>query len=219
MGIQTTGPVGTTTPTRARRTMPAALFVIGGLLLAAGGQTHPQGSGDTVDAHLLSMFSGPTWELAHLLLLAGSLGCAAGLLVAHRTSTFPGTVRRWLPAAAVAWSVGAVETIPHLLAAGESDALRHHDATPVLDLHIVLQVIATPLVGLSTAVVAVAVARAARTRPAWVLAVLAVVGGVAYGAAGPLVVATANPAFTVLFPFLAGIAVWFVGTGVRLLRR
>lgn len=218
MATRTTGSVDLQPPTRVHRTM-AALFLTGGALLAAGGQTHPQGAGDTIDAHLLSMFSGPTWGLSHLLLLVGSSVCAVALGVAHRAQAFGGSVQRWLPAAVVAWSLGALETIPHLLAAGESDALTHHDATPVLDLHVLLQTVATPLVGFSTAMVAIAVARAAHTRTAWVLAVVGVVGGVVYGVAGPLVVATGNPAYTVLFPFLAGIALWFLGTGVRLLRR
>ena len=51
------------------------------------------------------------------------------------------------------------------------------------------------------------------------LAAVAVLGGVFSAAAGPLVVLTGDPRFTILFPFQAGLAVWLVGTGVRLLRR
>jgi hypothetical protein len=50
-------------------------------------------------------------------------------------------------------------------------------------------------------------------------AAVAVVGGLATSAAGPLTVLTDDPRFTVLFPFQASIAVWLIGTGVRLLRR
>ncbi len=206
------------TATSTRRTTPV-LFVVGGLLLAAGGQTHPQGSCDTVDEHLLSMFGGPTWVMSHLLLLAGAVVCALALEVARRRQVLGPGLRPVLLACVVGWGFGALETVPHLLAAGESDALSHHDATPVLDLHVVLQLVATPAVGFTTAVLAVAVARAARTTAAWLLAIPAVVGGVAYGVAGPLVVATGNPAYTALFPFLAGLALWFLGTGMRLLRR
>jgi hypothetical protein len=207
----------TVRPGRHRGT--AALFVTGGLVLAAGGQTHPRGTGDTVDAHLLSMFSGPTWGLSHLLLLLGSVLCAMALWSAGRATVFAPRVRRWLPLALGAWAFGALETIPHLMAAGEAHALEHHKATPVLDLHVVLQLVATPVVGLATAVVAVAVARSERTVPARLLAVVAAVSGVAYAAAGPLVVGTGNPQLTVLFPFLAGLALWFVATGIRIARR
>jgi hypothetical protein len=67
--------------------------------------------------------------------------------------------------------------------------------------------------------VAVAVARSSGTWPARLLAALAVVGGVLSAAAGPLVVFTGDPRWTVLFPFQAGLASWLVGTGIRLLRR
>ena len=213
------GSVQTGEPARAGRRLVAILFASGGLGIALGGQLHPHGHGDTVDAHLLSMFESPSWALAHWVLLVGSALSAAGLVVAWRRHTFGPSVQRWLPAASIAWVFGAVEVLPHLLAAGEAHALEHHEATPVLDLHELLQVISAPLVGISGAVVAVLVARAARTRPAWVLAIVAVVGGLGYAASAPLLVATGNTAYTVLFPFQAGLALWFLGTGVRLLRR
>ncbi len=195
----------------------AAFFTVGGVLMAVGGQMHPHGSGSTVDAHLLSMFDSPAWPLAHLLLLGGGLASLAGFVTAWRDQVFGPTVRRWLALAGLGWGFGAAELVPHLLAAGEAHALEHHEATPVLDLHLVMQVIASPAVGLTGALVAVAVARAARSRAAWVLAGFAVVGGVLSGLAAPLVVVTGDPVWTLLFPFQAGLAVWLLGTGVRLL--
>lgn len=106
-----------------------------------------------------------------------------------------------------------------LLAAHEAHALAHGEATPVLDVHVVMQVLASPAVGLTGALLAVAVARAAGSRVAWALAVFAVVGGVMSAAAAPLVVLLDDPRYTVLFPFQAGLAVWLLGTGIRLLRR
>ena len=64
---------------------------------------------------------------------------------------------------------------------------------------------------------AVAVARAARTVPAWLLAVVGVAGGLVFGAAAPLVAITQNPAFTALFSADALVSVWLVGTALRLL--
>ncbi len=54
----------------------------------------------------------------------------------------------------------------------------------------------------------------ARLEPAWNRA-----DGRAFGDVYALVVLTGDPRFTILFPFQAGLAVWLVGTGVRLLRR
>jgi hypothetical protein len=204
-----------------RRAVPvtAALFVTGGLLMAAGGALHPQGSGGTLEAHLLSMFASPGWPLAHALLLVGGVTSFLAMASAWRSQAFGARVQRWLPLAMIGWGFGALELVPHLLAADEAHGLAHHEATPVLDLHVFMQVIASPAVGLTGALLAVAVARASRSRTAWVLAVFAVVGGVASAAAGPLTVLADDPRFSVLFPFQAGLAVWLTGTGVRLLRR
>jgi cytochrome bd-type quinol oxidase subunit 2 len=202
----------------SRRLTPS-LFIGAGLLLAAGGQLHPRGSGDTVEGHLLSMFASPTWPLAHLLLLAGMVSAVAAYVLAWRTQALGARAQRWLPVVIAGWAFGALEVVPHLLAAGEAHALEHHEATPVLDVHLVMQVIATPAVGLSGALVALLVHLAARNRVTLVLAVFGILGGLLSAAAGPLVVATGDPRFTVLFPFQAGLAVWLLGTGIRLLRR
>ncbi len=225
----TTTPGTTTAPTtgdaadqgvRGRRG-PGALATlplgVGGLLLALGGQLHPHGSGDTVPGYLGSMLADPGWPLSHALLLAGTVLAAAGFLTARRGTVLGAPVRRWLTVAAVGWVFAAVEMVPHLFAVVDADALDHHAATPVLDIHLVLQVLSTPAVGLTTAALAVAVARSAGTVPAWALAVPAVVGGVGYALAGPLVAATGDLGFTALFPLQAGPAVWLVGTWLRLL--
>ena len=203
---------------RTARRSTAALFLAGGLLTAVGGGLHPTGSGDTVDAHLLSMFDSPQWPLSHWVLLAGAAASFLAFVWAWRTQAFGPRVQRWLPIVATAWGVGAAELVPHLLAASDAHALAHHDATPMLDTHLSLAVLAGPAVGLSGALVAVVIARAARSRIAWVLAAFAVVGGLLYGAATPLIVLTDDPAFSVLFAAQTGLAVWLIGTGVRLLR-
>jgi hypothetical protein len=210
-----TVPAGTVTGRR----VTAALLVAGGVLMAAGGQTHPVGSGDSVDEHLLSMFVSPAWTFSHTLLLAGGIVSALAFVAAWRAQVFGPRVQRLLPFVAAGWGFGAVELVPHLLAAGEASALAHHHATPVLDVHVVLQAVASPVVGLTGALVAFAVARAAGTWLARLLAVAGVAGGLLSGAAGPLVVLAGDPRFTILFPFQAGLAVWLLGTGIQLLRR
>lgn len=197
----------------------AALFVLGGLLMVAGGQLHPRGSGDTVDEYLLTMFSSPGWLPSHLVLLAGSAASCLAFVAAWRSEAFGRRVQRWLPLVAVAWGLGAAEILPHLLAANDAHALKHHEATPVLDLHVLMQLVASPAVGLTSAFIAVAVAAAAKTRPAQVLAGFAILGGLGSAAASPLVTATGDPRFALLFPLQAGLAVWLIGTGVQLWRR
>lgn len=210
-------PIGTDA-VRRTGTATAALFIVGGLFMAVGGAMHPQGSGSTVEAHLLSMFASPGWPLAHWILLVGGVAGFLALASAWHARAFGPRAQRWLPVAMVGWGFGALELVPHLLAAGEAHELAHHEATPVLDVHVVMQVIASPAVGLTGALLAVLVARATGSRVAWALAAFAVVGGVVSAGAGPLTVLADDPRFTVLFPFQAGLAVWLLGTGVRLLR-
>jgi hypothetical protein len=207
------------TPRPVGRARAAALLAVGGLLLSMGGQLHPHGVGDTVAGYLGSMLAGPGWPLSHALLLAGTLLATLGFLDLRRAGGPGAPLRRWLTLAVAGWAVAAVEMVPHLLAVTDADGLERHGATPVLDVHLVLQVLATPALGLTTAALAVAVARSARTWPARLLAVPAVVGGVGYALAGPLVAATGDLHWTVLFPLQAGPALWLVGTGIRLAPR
>jgi hypothetical protein len=200
---------------RAHQRLAALPLGVGGILMAAGGQLHPHGSGATVDAYLASMLGSPGWLPSHLLLLLGTALATIGLVTTSRAGVFGPGVQPWLTAAAVGWGLATVELLPHLVAVRDADGLAHHHATPVLDLHLALQVAATPLMGLTGAAVAIAVARSASTRPAWALAVPAVLGGFGYAASAPLIAATGSLAPTVLFPLQAGLALWLVGTWLR----
>jgi hypothetical protein len=106
--------------------------------------------------------------------------------------------------------------VPHLLTGSEHQALEAGEATPMLTTHLALSVVTEPLLGLSVAALAVAVARAAHTVPAWLPAGV-VVGGVVFGAAAPLVAVTQDPAFTALYSADALVSVCLVGTALRLL--
>ena len=77
---------------------------------------------------------------------------------------------------------------------------------------------ATPAFGFTACLLALVVAREAGTTASKVLAGFATVGGIAYALAGPLVNLTDNVAVTPLFIGQAGVAVWLIGTAVRLAR-
>ncbi len=194
----------------------AAVLGTAGLLMSAGGQLHPRGKGDTVEDYLEVMLGASTWVVAHTLSLAGIVIAVVGLALARRISAFGPGADRVLTVTTVAWGIAAIEAVPHLLAVSEHSELAHDEATPILDLHLLLQMGATPLFGFTGALLALTVAREAGTVPSKVLAVLAVIGGLCYGAAGPLVNLTENVAVTPLFIGQAGLAVWVVGTAVRL---
>ena len=90
--------------------------------MAAGGQMHPQGSGATVDEHLLTMFDSSLWVGSHTVLLLGALVSVLAFLSAWRTEAFGPGVQRVLPVVS-GWGFGVVELVPHLLAAGDASAL------------------------------------------------------------------------------------------------
>lgn len=198
----------------ARRT--AAWFAAAGIAMAIGGQLHPRGSGNSVDEYIGAMLESSTWNLAHLMALAGALLGVAGFVSARRGNVFGEKVRPWVTAAIVGWSFAAIELVPHVLAGGELDELQSGAATPLLDGHLALQMLATPAFGLTAAGLAIAVARSAGTRAAWILAGFAVVGGSFYAAAGPLINLTENVAFAPMFAGQAGVALWLIGTALRL---
>jgi len=211
-----------TTPASERTSAPsrlarraAVVFGAGGALLAVGGTMHPHETSGSMHESLLALIGSPVWLPAHAVLLAGMLTTLVGLVLLRRHDAFPAGVRPWLTGTIVAWAVATPEFVPHLLAGGEHDALEAGGATPMVDTHLALSTFTTPLVGVSAALLAVAVARAAATWPARILAVLGVVGGLGFAVAAPLLAVTGNPQVSNLFAAQTLIDVWIIGTSVR----
>ena len=189
---------------------------IGGLLIAVGGELHPKETKGTVDATLEHYLGSSVWTLSHLLVLAGIVVAVGAMVMARRVQVFGPTVQPVLSVAIWSWSLAAIELVPHVLATRDLDALHDHGSTPILDTHLLLNVVATPLLGLSAAALAIAIARAAKTKPAMALAVLATIGGLAYAAAGPQIAIVGDVDLSILFAGQAPIALWLIGTAVRL---
>lgn len=194
----------------------AVALGLGGVVMFVGGQLHPREARDTVDETLAHYFASSTWTISHVLIFVGLLTAVAGLLLARRSGAVAAGVRPWLTGTAVAWGLASIELVPHVLADRDLEHLEHGGATPILDTHLLLGAFASPLVGLGAAALAVVVARSARTWPARLLAVPAVVGGVAYAMAGPAILITDDVAFSPLFAGQNLVAVWMVGTALRL---
>ena len=215
---RTTGPTKTAPANGVTRAVRRSALVlgVGGLLMAVGGALHPHETSGTLDESLLALLGSPAWLPAHAVLIAGMLLVLTGLVLLRHHAGFPRQVRPWLTGTIVAWAIAAPEYVPHLLAGGEHDALASGAATPMVHTHLTLSTFTTPLVGISTALLAVAVARAAGTWPARILAGLGVVGGLAFGAAAPLLAVTGDPVVTNLFAAQTLVDVWIVGTAIRL---
>jgi tellurite resistance protein TehA-like permease len=200
----------------------AALGLAGaGLLLGLGGGLHPNvESGAGYEDGLAGMFASSTWTVSHALMLAGFALLVTAMAVLLREAGRDWTTgRRRLGWAVAGGVLAAVEGVPHLLASGERDALLAGDGTPLTDLHAALQAVSTPLVGLSVAALAVATARDRALGAGRVAAAVAVVGGLAFALAGPLIALTKGPGVSPLFAGAAGVALWLVVAGVRTAHR
>jgi hypothetical protein len=190
--------------------------------MAAGGMMHPQADAEAgYEQALAGMFDASAWTLSHGLVLVGLV-----VLAVSAATLVRGLGRGWSRGARVAgWAVAAaavlaaIESVPHLLAASEADALRGGESTPLTDVHALLQIVSTPALGLSVAAFALISARDRLLANGRIAAVVAVVGGVAFALAGPLMALTEDPALSPLFAGSAGLAVWFVLAGARTSRR
>jgi hypothetical protein len=208
------------TNTQTRRAVTG--LAAAGLLMAAGGILHPHAdTGAGYEEALAGMFNASAWTASHAMALLGFLllALSATMLVRGQGHRWPTGVRfaAWAVAAGAALAV--IESVPHLLASSEADALLRGEATPLTDLHALLGAVTTPLLGLSVAALALISARDRVLGNGRVAASVAVVGGLAYTLAGPLMLLTKDPAFSPLFAGSAALAIWLVLAGVRTARR
>lgn len=184
----------------------AVTFVVGGLL-------HPDGDPSLPEAAGLAAWIGDAlWVPSHALILVGAILLVPGLLGLLGAHPGLSTGARRAGWAAVAGAVlWAIESVPHLGAAAETAAAAAGEPTPILMTHQVLSLLAYPLVGLSTAALAVLGGRAL-AHPAF--AVLAVVGGVAWSIAPWSVGPLGLEQLAFLFPVGILMAVWFAAVGI-----
>jgi hypothetical protein len=207
---------------QTRTTPPAATLAAAGLLLAAGGLMHPHADAEAgYEQALAGMFGASAWTASHGLTLSAFLLVAVALAALLRAvgDGWAVRVRRAGWAVVAGAGLAAVEAVPHLLASTEADALLRGDATPLTDLHAVLQAVATPAFGLAVAALALTTAGDRTLGNGRVAALAGVLGGLAYALAGPLMLLTEDPALSPLFAGAAPIAVWFVLAGARTGRR
>jgi hypothetical protein len=207
---------------RTRAGSAAIGLAAAGLLLGIGGVLHPRV--DTAVGYeqgMAGMYESSAWAGAHAITLTGYMLLAVSLaLLVLALGPGWGRGRRLIGWAAVAGAgIAAVESVPHLLAASEADALVAHGSTPLTDLHSTLQAISTPAVGLSLAALALASAGSRALGSGRIAAAVAVVGGVAFALAGPVIALTENSALSPLFVGSAGLSIWMIVSGVRTARR
>lgn len=200
----------TTTPARFR-----PLFIAGGLSMALSGPLHPESdAADSTRVELATMTAGDTWLVSHAGVAIGTALLAAGLWAAHRSGRWPATVQRSLRVAAVAVSVYVLETVMHLAAWLDRDALAAGDPAPIAFTHLGMAAVLYPISGLALAALAARLAGAS-TGGNRVLAGVGVVAGLLHAVSVPLTIAVPDLETTPIFASAGTLlAAWALGTGI-----
>jgi hypothetical protein len=209
-----------TTPFRAR-TPPVVGWTLlaGGAIFFVGGAMHPEEDppGVTLKEHLRLMYKDNNWYPGHTLILIGVVLIAAALVTLARSGVLKRVPSVHVSAviAAIASSFGAFAAFLHLIMATEADKIAAHQSTPLTNLNLVVETIATPAFGFSIAVFATlgALTGTVGNRAA---AVLAIVGGFGYALAGATFVWT--DALDPLFPLAGLLGLWAIVTAISMLR-
>ena len=198
------------------RTYGWRLALIGsGIALVAGGRMHPEADAkDSMREELATMTADDAWVLGHSLIVVSTVLLATGLWLARRHAVWPRSVGPALTLGAWAVSLYVVETLFHLGAAVDSDALHDGEAAPVAYLHVGLSVVLYPVTGYAVARLALSLGRAWRGLR-WGVAALGVAAGVLHLASVPFTVLFPDTETTPLFAGAAMLlALWSVGTGL-----
>lgn len=131
------------------------LLVASGILLAMGGRMHPSADAeDDLRTELATMTADERWIPGHSLIVASTVLLAAGLWWAWRRDVWPTEVRRTLGWASLAVSVYVVETVAHLGAVTDSDALAQGHSAPIAMTHVGLSIVLYPITGWAIALLA-----------------------------------------------------------------
>lgn len=194
-------------------------LALGGAVTAIGGPMHPDSdAADPLRDELATMTAGDGWVLSHSLVVVGTVLVAAGLWAAHRAGAWPASTRRPLRIAAIAVSLYVIETVFHLAAVVDSDALAAGDPAPLAFGHIGLALVLYPVCGIALAWLGVHVFRAVAL-PEKVFGVIAVVSGVLQAIVIPLLLLLPDLELTPVFAASATLfAAWALGTGITGLR-
>lgn len=123
-------------------------LVISGILLVNGGRLHPSADAeDDLRTELATMTADDRWVPGHTLIVVSTVFLALGLWLAYRGRVWPEQTRRPLLFGAVAITVYILETLAHLGAAIDHDALARGDSPPIAMAHVGLSIVLYPITG------------------------------------------------------------------------
>lgn len=186
------------------------VLLVAGVLMFAGAQLHPRASlGLSFRAVEHATLSDDDWRPVHLVILLCLVALAAGLVWMLRRGRLDRTAQRFGVVMLAGTLVLLPEMVVHTFMNSEADAVGAGASAPMFDIHLVLQAIGTPIFGVGVVGLAVAAGR----RRLWggpLLMVLGVIGGVAFGASGLVVVLHPAAWDMLLFIGLVPLSLWLV---------
>lgn len=188
-----------------------ALFILGAVLVSAGGSMHPRGT-------MAEMLADPIWFRGHATSALGYLALCAGLAMFRRDAAPPERTRWWAGMAAVLMGFEAVEMTVHTFAYVDAAAAadRVHGATmatPVLTTHLWMATIIYPLTGIAMIALIWTGMRERSLGSPWI-GWLGMLGAAAHAAVMPLVFLLDMLEFGILFPMILFLTLWFMMAGL-----
>lgn len=183
--------------------------------LVAGGSQHPSSDAeDSLRQELATMTADDRWVPGHALIVLSTALLAVGLWMAFRQRVWPTRVQRTLGLAALAVSLYVVETVAHLAAAVDSDALASGDSAPVAFTHVGLSTVLYPVTGWALVFLTVAFGR---VWTGWrrVVAGIGIVAGLMHAFSVPLTILLPDAELSPVFAGAAiAIALFSLGTAI-----
>lgn len=203
--------------TQRLQTYGGALLAAAGVPFLLAGVLHPHGEGSSFEAGTASMLQGATWSAAHLFGLVAMLLLvwAVWLLVDAGWTRRSAMAHAGARLTILAGLFMAVQMAAEIGAGASVDEYATGQPAPLLDLVEAMQVVGWPALGMGFALLALGATHAAPR----LVSLLAVVGGVAAGLGGILVMGFHILPAAPLFAGTNALVPWIVWAGVRAARR
>lgn len=213
-----TNPSGAPTRSGHPSQLASAILLLAGAVLQVvssllAPNTGPDGDWDV---EVAAMLDDDAFVPSHVLeFVSVAMMLAAVVMIAR--SPVVRTLRAMRSAAialAVGLGIALAGLVSFMLSAREAEEVLDGGSTPLFDTHVTVQAFATPIIGVSIAILAVLDARRS-PRWTWIPAVLAVVGGLIAAVSGPAIAITRDLSATSLFAGFVGVSLWLIVTAVR----
>ena len=175
-------------------------FVLSAIFMGIGGPMHPDGT-------MAEMLASPVWFAGHAWVCAAFVALLVGLVLYGRAVVFPARTRRWLQIAIVVTALQAIEMAVHAAAYVDLQNLLAGRSTPVLSTHLMMTVIIYPIFGVLMSGFIIVAARERALGALW-MGWIGVIGALAHGAAGLLVVGFNSEVARLGFPLIMLVMIW-----------